>query len=376
MSDLENKYEKFFKKIEKFKEEEQQQKLRGLNNYNIMGVLRKLHAEVGMHSNFIYSLLDIDGEHYQDDLFANLFVKYVLNIDDFGKIKKVEMEENADGRRIDFTIKSDRYYIGIEMKIYASDEPNQIFDYHKNLMQKSNDDKKQNVKIYYLTLDGKQASYNSHKDKPYTSIAFNREILKWLEKSQKQVSNITNLNNAIGYYTDVVNKLLGRYTSNIKPLYEYILEDKELYSISEEIYKGKVLPSSILNKDLVEEIKSVYKTIIDNQKMEERRLFIDNIKEDILNLNFTNLEYKIEEHEKVFWYCLDIYRNDSKIIRIFRNDLTAYIQVFDINEIDEKEFKLIKNKNQTFWELRIDFSNQNIKEDFVQYIVNILEKYK
>ena len=54
-------------KIENFKNEQQQQKLRGLNNYNIMGVLRKLHAEVGMHSNFIYSLLDIEGDHYQND---------------------------------------------------------------------------------------------------------------------------------------------------------------------------------------------------------------------------------------------------------------------------------------------------------------------
>jgi len=222
-------------KLQNFKNEQQQQKLRGLNNYNIMGVLRKLHAEVGMHSNFIYSLLDIEGDHYQNDLFARLFTKYVLNISDFGKISKVEMEENADGRRIDFTIKSDKYFIGIEMKIYANDEPNQISDYYKDLVDKAEkknilEDK---VRIYYLTLDGKKASYNSHQDKPYTSIAFNNEIINWLEKSQKQVSNITNLNNAIGYYKDVINMLIGKYESPIKEYKTFFLEDKERYECYE-----------------------------------------------------------------------------------------------------------------------------------------------
>ena len=137
-------------KIQNFQDEQERQKLRGLNNYNIMCVLRKLHAEVGMHSNFIYSLLDTNGEHYQGDLFAKLFVEHVLLIEDFGKIEEVQMEENADGRRIDFTIKSDTYYIGIEMKIYASDEPNQIFDYYENLTKKSKTNSNCGIMIIFI----------------------------------------------------------------------------------------------------------------------------------------------------------------------------------------------------------------------------------
>lgn len=244
--------EELEKKLQNFKDEQQQQKLRGLNNYNIMGVLRKLHAEVGMHSNFIYSLLDIEAEHYQGDLFAKLFVKYVLKIDDFGKIKKVEMEENADGRRIDFTIKSDKYFIGIEMKIYASDEPNQISDYHIDLVEKAKakDILEDKVRIYYLTLDGKKASYNSHQDKPYTSIAFNNEIINWLKECQKQVSNITNLNNAIGYYKDVVNMLIDKYESPVNQYKDFFLKDEGAYGCySKYDNKNKIIENFIDIKD-------------------------------------------------------------------------------------------------------------------------------
>ncbi|HIP11450.1 MAG TPA: hypothetical protein EYG73_01900 [Arcobacter sp.] len=227
-------------KLQNFKDNQQQQKLRGLNNYNIMGVLRKLHAEVGMHSNFIYSLLDINGEHYQGDLFANLFIKFVLKINDFGEITKVEMEENADGRRIDFTIKSDKYFIGIEMKIYANDESNQISDYYKFLDDEASKLKsKPEVKIYYLTLNKKEASLKSHQNRPYTKIAFNNEILRWLEQSQKQVSNITNLNNAIGYYTDVINMLIGKYKSPIKQYKDFFL-NQDIYEVYEK-NKTKIL---------------------------------------------------------------------------------------------------------------------------------------
>lgn len=227
--------EELKRKLKNFKDEQQQQKLRGLNNYSIMTVLRKIHAEVGMHSNFIYSLLNTEGDHYQGELFAKLFVEYVLKIHDFGELKKVEIEENADGRRIDFTIKSDKCYVGIEMKIYAQDQDKQIYDYHKDLKAKAKQDKNQSVKIYYLTLDGKEASgksLNGLKIDAYQRISFEKEILNWLKECKKQVSNITNLNNAIGYYTDVVNMLVGKYTSPIKEYKNFFL-NKEIYECYE-----------------------------------------------------------------------------------------------------------------------------------------------
>ena len=84
MSD--EKYINFFEKIKLFKEEQKKQKQRGLNDYNMVNIVRKENAEVGMHSNVIYSLIDPNGLHYQDDLFLKIFIKDVLEINDFGDI--------------------------------------------------------------------------------------------------------------------------------------------------------------------------------------------------------------------------------------------------------------------------------------------------
>ena len=144
MTEDKNKYEEFFNKIKILKEEQEKQKKRGLNDYNMVNVVRKESHEVGMHSNVIHSLIDHYGLHYQGDLFLKLFIKNVLDIkDDFGEILPVEREEvTVENRRIDFTIKSDKYFIGIEMKVDASDSNNQLFDYYEDLEKKA---KKENI---------------------------------------------------------------------------------------------------------------------------------------------------------------------------------------------------------------------------------------
>ena len=41
----------------------------------MVNIVRKENAEVGMHSNVIYSLIDPNGLHYQDDLFYKYLLK-------------------------------------------------------------------------------------------------------------------------------------------------------------------------------------------------------------------------------------------------------------------------------------------------------------
>jgi len=199
----------------KLSEERKAQKLRGLNNYNILTAVRKANAEVGMHSNFLYSLLNTEGDHYQGDLFARLFAKYVLDIQDLGKNIKVTPEFASENRRIDFVLESDTYMVGIEMKIDAGDQDKQIADYYDYLVKNAKD---KTVKMYYLTPHIKKASEKSHRNRPYIQISFKDHIIKWLNEAQKQVPNITNLNNAITYYRDVVKMIIGKYES---PLYDY-----------------------------------------------------------------------------------------------------------------------------------------------------------
>ncbi len=264
--------EKFIEELVQFINERKGQKLRGLNSYNIMTVLRKEDAEVGMHSNFIYSLIDINGKHDQGSLFADLFIKHVLKPPlDFGKIIEVIPEDDADGRRIDFTLRSDKCSIGIEMKTRkeTKDLDSQMYDYHKKLKE----DGKETI-IYYLTLDGKKASprsYNStHNDDSikYKRVSFESDILKWLIECKKQVSNITNLNYAIEYYIDVVKMITGQYESPLNEYKDFFLDNKngkdkfELYAKMDdakkvEFYNELEQKTILSEKELEEEKESI-----------------------------------------------------------------------------------------------------------------------
>ncbi len=242
----ESEYKNFFETMQAFKIKQNQQKMNGINDYNMVNVVRKENAEVGMHSNVIFSLIDPDGLHYRGDLFLKLFIKDVLEMDDFGEILSVQAEEittidSAQNRRIDFTIKSSKYYIGIEMKVDAYDLVNQISDYEEDLVSKAKEDRKQKVIIYYLTKEGKEAGKHSSKNVIAKKISFNEHILKWITNCQIEVQNTTNLNLAFENYKDIVKKITGKYKGNLMSLEEFINEHKKdqdiikLYKILDEI---------------------------------------------------------------------------------------------------------------------------------------------
>ena len=234
---LDEEYIKFFEKIKLFKEEQKKQKQRGLNDYNMVNVVRKENAEVGMHSNVIYSLIDPNGLHYQDELFLQIFIKDVLEINDFGNILSVQAEESTnENRRVDFTIKSNNYYIGIEMKVDASDLENQISHYYDDLKEKASKDSNQEVIIYYLTKNGKDASLNSHNNKlEYKRISFENHILTWIENCQKEVKNITNLNEAFENYKDIVKKITNKYEGRVMSLKNELLKNEEYFELAKQI---------------------------------------------------------------------------------------------------------------------------------------------
>ena len=252
----------FFELIKEFKKEQQKQKQRGLNDYNMVNVVRKENAEVGMHSNIIYSLIDPNGLHYQGDLFLRIFIKEVLGFNDinkFGKIINVFAEEMIDNnRRIDFTIKSTNYCIAIEMKIDADDLKNQIFDYYTYLADKVC--KEKIVLFYYLTKDGRDASVYSAKNIEYKRISFEKHILKWIEQCQKEVRNITNLNEALENYKDIVKKITGLYMSKVKNMEELILKDRENFLLASELSDSfNEVKNQIIKKFFFDDLVAYFK---------------------------------------------------------------------------------------------------------------------
>ena len=323
---LDENYINFFEELKRFNEKQKKQKQRGLNDYNMVNVVRKENAEVGMHSNVIYSLIDPNGLHYQDDLFLQIFIKDVLEINDFGDILSVQAEESTNEKgRVDFTIKSSKYYIGIEMKIDAGDSDNQISHYFKDLEEKARKDSGQKVKIYYLTKNGKDASFHSHREIEYKKISFENHILQWIENCQKEVKNITNLNEAFENYKDIVKKITNKYKGKVMLLEDEFLKNEEYFK-------------------LAKEISEAYKKAMPEYRKKQINLIIEIVEEK-------NLQYV--SYLPKNWTAIDILSELS--FRVIANENDYLIQIFDKEGYGQDVDKL---KKEVILEKLINIDNR------------------
>lgn len=192
------------------------QKLKG-EKFNIFSVLKMERLEVETHSALIYELINPLGTHCQGNKYLDLFVRHVLNIDDFDLtdvcVKREEMTD--EGRRIDLSIKNKKYFIVIEMKIDAGDQPQQLSDYKIYA-----DSKEFTTKLYYLTLDGKDASNESITDDKnekvdYAKISFSYHMLEWIEACIEKSSLLPTIRETLLQYANVIRKMTGQTTKEI-----------------------------------------------------------------------------------------------------------------------------------------------------------------
>ena len=350
---LDERFINFFEKIKLFKEEQKKQKQRGLNDYNMVNVVRKENAEVGMHSNVIYSLIDPNGLHYQDELFLQIFIKDVLEINDFGDILSVQAEESTnENRRVDFTIKSSNYYIGIEMKVDAVDLENQISHYYEDLKEKASKDLNQEVIIYYLTKNAKDASFHSHREIEYRKISFEKHILTWIENCQKEVKNITNLNEAFENYKDIVKKITNKYKGRVMLLEDELLKNEKYYELAREI--SEAFQKAKYAKR-IEKINSIIKLL------EQKNLsFINYLPKDVMIDILSELSIRVIVNEQ--GYLIQIFDKSGYGQDV--DNLKKEVILKKLIEIDSR-FKSVYSK--VYGEMRIDY--QNIEKEEVNDLI-------
>ena len=307
-----------------------------------------------MHSNVIYSLIDPNGLHYQDDLFLKIFIKDVLEINDFGDILSVQAEESTnENRRVDFTIKSNNYYIGIEMKVDASDLENQISHYYDDLKEKASKDSNQEVIIYYLTKNGKDASLNSHNNKlEYKRISFENHILTWIENCQKEVKNITNLNEAFENYKDIVKKITNKYKGRVMLLEDELLKNEKYYELAREI--SEAFQKAKYAKR-IEKINSIIKLL------EQKNLsFINYLPKDVMIDILSELSIRVIVNEQ--GYLIQIFDKSGYGQDV--DNLKKEVILKKLIEIDSR-FKSVYSK--VYGEMRIDY--QNIEKEEVNDLI-------
>ncbi|WP_335979537.1 PD-(D/E)XK nuclease family protein [Fusobacterium polymorphum] len=201
------------------------------SRFNLLSIIEKDRDEAHVHSKVIYNLLSQNWGKKDKETFLTLFLKEIGIEDEiiYNKTWEVtrEKEYQLDEKkaRPDFVIESQHYIYIIEMKIDADDQPEQLKNYKKIAEGEKKRKNKKEYKLFYLTLDGHNASKKSigeeenleeNEKVEYTNISFKEEILNWLGNCLKLVEGKENKSACINQYIASINKILGEKNTKIK----------------------------------------------------------------------------------------------------------------------------------------------------------------
>lgn len=236
-------YQKMIEHYDAFKEIQNQQKARGLNDFNVFTTLLKSSDEVRLHSRFIGALLNKQGLHYQGTLFLDKFLEQFKpdNFDFDAQSSRCSIERE---NKIDIYLTDGINHIIIENKVYTGDQKNQIQRYIDHIKKENKDIDGNNIWVIYLSLGRAEPSkyslgkYTINDDRTklthkefsvhYSNIHYKQnsdesnKIMSWLDDCLKEIQNIKNLFVAISSYREVVEKISGTYESKVMSLENYL----------------------------------------------------------------------------------------------------------------------------------------------------------
>jgi len=375
-------------------------------NFNIFSILDREQYEVTTHSYFLYELLNPNGRHRQGNQFLQLFLKEILLLHDYGNIltAKVERESlTSQSRRIDFVIDTESIIIGIEMKIYADDQKNQLFDYYEELQNRANGKKK--VKLYYLTLNGKHASSYSLGTLDASiveNISFEKEIFDWIKLCMKTTVDIAIIREALKQYLILIEKLTGKKENMVEELSDLLLQGNNLtdaIELEKSIKKAKLKIQKQFWLRLEEKLGKTFEFInfdfgkvnFDTKVNGYYELSTGfryyGIKKDLVEIDGYVISYYIELHNKLY-HGLTVAKKEAD--KQLKRDEYANMDIFSDIQKNLIENKLF-SKRSTWWigwkyfdcPNEVDFYNFNIeaqklvdKEILERYIECLVEEVK
>jgi len=334
-------YFKICNKLKSFHLKKEKMKLRGFNDFNFINLLKGFSDE-NTHSKIIAEFLNPEGLHYQEELFLEKFFE-ILNFDKTN-IKEWEVYteffvEDVTGKgqgRIDIFLrnKKENKFIILENKIYANDQDAQIYRYVEYLYLKKDFNVKNynDILVLYLTpfkrnissysLDNYKIeeeclidTISNEKKALFKNITYEKEILEWLDKSLKEVENISNLRESIKQYQRAVKHITNK-EEDIMNLEEYLKKLFEGDEEDKEILKTLIVDFNSFNKFADKECLKIMEEenineIIEKIKKYIRKTVIEKIKELIIE-KFNN-RFKIEDYDFGDKYApLIIYKSNWK----------------------------------------------------------------
>lgn len=242
--DTELDIQRFFQEVENICTHEQalqEERHRKGENYNLFSILNIERYEL-KHSALIANLLDPKGSHGCGDAFLRAFFEIAL------KERAYPFEDctlpdsyteyytgpivGDTGGRIDILVKSSRYGLIIENKIYAGDQDKQLTRYDNYGKKTFGADK---YLLAYLTLYGYDASKESTATKSaeevgYLRLSYAEDILRWLEQCVRLADNKPLVRESLNQYIRTIKQLTYQDMNqkNIKKIIDLAVDYPEV----------------------------------------------------------------------------------------------------------------------------------------------------
>lgn len=199
-------------------QEQQEERNRKGENYNLFSILNIERYEL-KHSALIANLLDPKGSHGCGDAFLRAFFEIALKeraypfegctLPDSDTEYYTGPIAGDTGGRIDILVKSSRYGLIIENKIYAGDQDKQLTRYDNYGKETFGAD---GYHLVYLTLYGCDASKESTATKSaeevgYLRLSYAEDILRWLEQCVRLADNKPLVRESLNQYIRTIKQL-------------------------------------------------------------------------------------------------------------------------------------------------------------------------
>ena len=219
--DTEMDIQQFFQEVASIcalEQAQQEERNRKGENYNLFSILSIERYEL-KHSALIANLLDPKGSHGCGDAFLRAFFEIALKgtaypfedctlPDSYTEYYTGPIVGDTGGR-IDILVKSSRYGLIIENKIYAGDQDKQLTRYDNYGKKTFGADK---YLLAYLTLYGYDASKESTATKSaeevgYLRLSYAEDILRWLEQCVRLAENKPLVRESLNQYIRTIKQL-------------------------------------------------------------------------------------------------------------------------------------------------------------------------
>lgn len=285
--------------------------------FNIFSITNIATDEL-MICRVLFELLSPKGSHYQGNTYLKYFISDVLKIDMFEdelSTAKVYREYVIDeNRRIDLVIETFERFIPIEVKIYASDQQCQCYDYFK---------KAKKSKVYYLSRFGDNPSEYSADGltktelgyNEVTTISFAEDILKWLENCirHKETLKIAPIREVILQLIAVIRD----FTNQLED--EKVMEIKEILMKSSDNMRSAIEIQSSLDAAKTSLIWNLFNEI-------EKKVGFEKI--------CNEYDYEIDDYKKVSDFYSHKYSTCPGISYAYKTSVIDDIDIWVRIEID------------------------------------------